>query len=1053
MRFYADLHIHSKFSRATARNCDLEHLAYWARKKGLAIIATGDFTHPGWMAELREGLIEAGPGVFRLRPELQKRVDERLPPACRGEVRFVLSVEISTIYKKGDRTRKVHHVVYAPDLASAERFTARLARVGNLASDGRPILGLDSRDLLEITLESGEGNYLVPAHIWTPWFSALGSKSGFDAIDECYADLSSHIFAVETGLSSDPEMNWRVASLDRFRLVSNSDAHSPPMLGREACIFDTDPDYFAVRRALETGEGYAGTVEFYPEEGKYHLDGHRKCGVRLTPEQTRELGGRCPECGGPITVGVMSRVEDLAEPGFRPPPRTAGEVRSLVPLPEILSEIEGVGPKSKRVSEGYERLVSRLGPELAILSDLSLDEFKKAGSSLLTEAIGRLREGRVIRQAGYDGEYGVIRLFERDELGRRQKGGLLFDEPSASDEPPSPVDEPFKRLRVETVGTPESEGAAGDSRERRQPLPGNRQPATNDPILSGLDPEQRAAAETVTGPLLIVAGPGSGKTRTLTRRMAHLARDHGVDPKNCLAVTFTRRAAGEMRERLQTLLPETGAAFPVFTFHSLGLEILREHGSRLGLDPGFRVASERERIEVLVSAVGVDEHRARPLLDRISRAKRGDEPGEGETEEARFAYEIGVRERNLLDFDDLIGMAVRLLDEHDGLRVLYRERYRYVSIDEYQDIDSRQYRLVRMLCPPGANLCVIGDPDQAIYAFRGSDPRFFGRFRRDYPNAARFTLKRNYRSGGNIVRASAQVMEGHRDADRALRALLESPERIAIHEAASEKAEAEFVVAAIERLLGGHSFFSVDSGRSDGSAGSELSFSDFAVLYRTEAQAAAPCEALSRSGIPFQVRSHRRLCEQPGVMEIVKCFELDEGGGLVHERLERAARAAVAESGIETDEANAARDLLAPLARERGDDAGRFLSELMLGADVDTWDPRADRVSLLTLHAAKGLEFPVVFILGCERGLLPLSFGDSGPDDIEEERRLFYVGMTRARERLLLCRAKKRRVWGKVRPREASPFLLDIREELVERQKARSRRGRKKEKDRQLDLF
>ena len=237
MAFYADLHIHSKYSRATSKNCDLKHLAYWARKKGITVVGSGDFTHPVWQAELKEQLVPAEPGLFRLRPDLEKEVTTMLPPACQGTTRFMLSVEISTIYKKGDKTRKIHHLLYAPNFSAVERMTERLSRIGNVKSDGRPILGLDSRHLLEITLESDPGSYLVPAHIWTPWFAALGSKSGFDAIDECYADLAPHIFAVETGLSSDPEMNWRVSSLDRFRLVSNSDAHSPEKLGREGlCV-------------------------------------------------------------------------------------------------------------------------------------------------------------------------------------------------------------------------------------------------------------------------------------------------------------------------------------------------------------------------------------------------------------------------------------------------------------------------------------------------------------------------------------------------------------------------------------------------------------------------------------------------------------------------------------------------------------------------------------------------------------------------------------------------------------------------------------------------
>ena len=379
IRFYADLHVHSKYSRATSRDLDLEHLFAWAARKGIGVVGTGDFTHPAWRAELKDKLVPAEPGLFRLRGEIEQAIARALPPGCQAPVRFMLSVEISTIYKKTDKTRKIHHLIYAPDFAVADRISERLARIGNIASDGRPILGLDSRDLLEITLTSSPDAYFIPAHIWTPWFAALGSQSGFDSIKECYGDLADHIFAVETGLSSDPPMNWRLSMLDRYRLVSNSDAHSPQKLGREATTFDCALNYFAIRKAIETGEGYVGTVEFFPEEGKYHLDGHRKCGIKLSPRETLAEGGRCPVCGGPITIGVLHRVEQLAdrsEEAALPPP-TGGEVSNLVPLPEVLGEIAASGPSSKTVERGYGRLLAALGSELSILQSVPLEDIAR----------------------------------------------------------------------------------------------------------------------------------------------------------------------------------------------------------------------------------------------------------------------------------------------------------------------------------------------------------------------------------------------------------------------------------------------------------------------------------------------------------------------------------------------------------------------------------------------------------------------------------------------------------------------------------------------------
>ena len=1079
MAFYADLHVHSKYSRATSRNCDLEHLALWARKKGIAIVGTGDFTHPAWRAEIREKLVPAEPGLFRLRPEIERAVEERLPHACRSErttTRFMLSVEISTIYKKFDKTRKIHHLIYTPDFDAMDRVTASLARIGNVNSDGRPILGLDSRHLLELTLESDPESYLVPAHIWTPWFAALGSKSGFDAIDECYGDLAEHIFAVETGLSSDPPMNWRVSSLDRFRLVSNSDAHSPEKLGREVCVFDTDLDYFALRRALETGEGYGGTLEFFPEEGKYHLDGHRSCEIRLSPDETRSHGGLCPVCGKPLTVGVMHRVEDLADRSEEEaaPPPTAGDMRSLVPLPEILSEILEVGPKSRRVARHYEGLLGRLGPELPLLNEVPVEDIRPASSSLVAEAVSRLRRQEVVREAGYDGVYGTIRLFEDAELRGFSRGASLFGEdapaPASAQRDPAPsrAESPRRekdgppRTADETSASPPPAPASSSHRAPAPPpshagdsvpaVPGVPAAGSAD-VLSGLDTDQRRAAEIASGPLLIVAGPGSGKTRTLTHRIAHLVARHGAAPHQCLAITFTRRAAGEMRERLRALLPEVREGVPIHTFHSFGLSVLREHWNAAGLQRGFRVASDDERVRLLRDTLDLSERKARGHLAAISRTRRtavapaGD--GAGETEEA---YRREMELRNWIDFDDLVIRAADVLESDPSIRTEYRRRHPFVSIDEYQDVDAEQVRLVRQLVPPEGNVCAIGDPDQAIYRFRGADVRFFSEFREHFPGTRVVRLARNYRSDRNIVALSSQVIAPSGSGQRSVPVLEEAPDLVTVHEAPTEKAEAEFIVQALEQALGGHSFFSIDSGRSAESEGRDLSFSDFAVLYRTEAQAPPLVEALARSGMPFQQRSHRRLLDHPGVVALVDALREAPDTGPVRERLD-AIRPAGGDGDGDDAEARAARELLRPVAEACGDDADRFLAELALGIEVDTWDPRADRISLLTLHAAKGLEFPVVFIAGCEDGLLPLKWGRPDPAELEEERRLFYVGVTRARSKLFLTRAKKRLARGKVRERAPSPYLADIEERLLERRRARLPEREAKGPDPQLDLF
>ena len=1054
MAFYADLHIHSKYSRATSKNCDLKHLAYWARKKGITVVGTGDFTHPVWQAELKEQLVPAEPGLFRLRPDLEREVAQMLPLACQGTTRFMLSVEISTIYKKGDKTRKIHHLLYAPNFSAVERMTERLSRIGNLKSDGRPILGLDSRHLLEITLESDPGSYLVPAHIWTPWFAALGSKSGFDAIDECYADLAPHIFAVETGLSSDPEMNWRVSSLDRFRLVSNSDAHSPGKIGREACVFDTELDYFSIRRALETGQGYHGTIEFFPEEGKYHLDGHRNCQIRLLPHQTKQLEGRCPACGKPLTVGVMHRVDDLADREDDTQPETAGAVQSLVPLPEMLSEILHVGPKSKKVGQHYEGLLNQLGPELQLINDVPLEDIRKGGDTLIAEAISRLRKQEVIREAGYDGVYGTIRLFREEELRQRTSGASLFTQ-----EPSPQTEQENTPPDVRAADIPKQGRTTRRKTDAAQTHSTSESPATSDnpvaapstDILAGLDSDQRGAAEIIAGPLLIVAGPGSGKTRTLTHRIAHLIRNHHVRPEHCLAITFTRRAADEMRERLHRLLPAVADTIPLFTFHALGMSVLQEHWNAAGLHRGFRVASDAERQHLLRETLGVSARQTRSLLSAISVAKRtGQAPAEARQADIYHRYQQELDTRNLVDFDDLIGRTIQVFEADPGLRDAYRERYQWVCIDEYQDVDEQQVCLIKLLVPPDGNICAIGDPDQAIYRFRGADVRFFTQFTTDFPGAHVVRLTRNYRSDRNIVHLSSQVIAPSGSEQQSTPVLADPPSLITLHEARTEKTEAEFVVHSIETLLGGHSFFSIDSGRSRDAEDRAVSFSDIAVLYRTEAQAETVVEALHRSGMPFQKHAHTRLLDHPGVAILIDTLREQPGDGALVARLEAACDKA--ETDRTGDETRAALELLQPIARECGDDLDRFLSTLALETQVDTWDPRADRISLLTLHAAKGLEFSVVFIVGCEDGILPLTWGKAEAADLEEERRLFYVGVTRAKTKLSLCHAKKRRWRGAVQAMSPSPYLADIEEQLLERRRSQlSARGKKKAD--QLELF
>ena len=411
MKTIADLHIHSRFSMATSKEGTPENLDFWARKKGISLIGTGDFTHPVWREELKERLVSEGNGLYRLRDAYVKEESRKFP----GEgTRFVVSGEISSIYKKNGKTRKVHNVILLPSLEAADAMAQRLEKIGNIHSDGRPILGLDSHDLLEMMLDVCPEGILIPAHIWTPHFSVLGAKSGFDSVEECFEELTPYVHALETGLSSDPAMNWRISKLDRYQLVSNSDAHSPSKLGREANLLDIDCSYEGLYQAIQTGEGLEGTVEFFPEEGKYHFDGHRKCGVSLSPVEAERLGGICPVCGKKLTMGVDHRVEQLADRAEGFVKKDGKKYESLVPLPEVISACMGYSTASKKVQGCFEKMLQTLGTEFDILRNVPSEDIKTCAGERIAEGIENVRTGNVKRIPGYDGEYGKIELFEEN---------------------------------------------------------------------------------------------------------------------------------------------------------------------------------------------------------------------------------------------------------------------------------------------------------------------------------------------------------------------------------------------------------------------------------------------------------------------------------------------------------------------------------------------------------------------------------------------------------------------------------------------------------------
>ena len=1115
MPFIADLHIHSKYSRATSRNLDLENLYHHALLKGIGLLGTGDFTHPSWMAEIEEKLIPTGGGLFTLKPDLAKTAAGGLPEAFETELHYMLSAEISCIYKKDGATRKNHNLVFFPSIESAKAFNKKLDAIGNITSDGRPILGLDARDLLEIVLDTDEKGVLIPAHIWTPWFSMLGSKSGFNSVSECFGDLTPHIFAGETGLSSDPLMNRRVSMLDGLTLISNSDAHSPSKLGREANLFDTELSYEAIFHALKAPQnpGFLGTLEFFPEEGKYHMDGHRKCGVSLEPAESVKLNGLCPVCGKPLTLGVLHRVLELADrteetaemispnkPGFE----------SMIPLEEILSEILSVGPKSKKVQTRLSALITKLGPELSILRDLSEEELNASGVPLLGDAIMRVRRGEVVLEGGYDGEYGVVKVFSQDDKAELPGQKLLFRVPETP--PPPTVGEKTERPFIKK-NAKNSEGA--------------------EPRPKGLNDMQQEAVNHPPGPLLIVAGPGTGKTHTITRRIATLI-DNGIDPSSILAITFTNRAAREMGERLHGLIGENTPL--ACTFHALALDLL---GTREDTSPAIADDAARKRLlkEALLVSLSADERKGMRLsaLSRlIEQAKQqlispdDDLSAVTQSQTDLFrrcysAYEQLLKRNNLMDFEGLIFRLVQTLEADPAFCREVTSRFCHLFIDEYQDLNHAQYRLTQLLAPQGHSICVIGDPDQAIYGFRGSSSRYFHRFMEDQPKATHVTLTRNYRSSQTILSASGSVL-GAKDK---VHSTIDGIKHITITPCQSGEEETVAIGKQIEDLIGGIGFHSMDFG-SAGENETVHSFGDMAILTRTHSHGVEIASRLTAAGIPCAVTSKGGPYDHPAMMRFLATLKLVSGcGSLIdletalplftdtaiafplyppasqngehlgvtdlianpyllpetwcsHREAMLEVLGSLLKLRVECLNAEPVRqihclleELPAITLEIKGDDGfgdamkalldqaeafgaqgttDRFLSEAALSREQDTLAITAEKVNILTLHASKGLEFPVVFIAGCEAGNIPFEPEYGDPSDPDEERRLFYVGMTRAKERLILTRAARRLKFGQPVECGPSPYLTDIEELLLESQK-RKMPSQKPEGPVQLSLF
>lgn len=1061
MRLIADLHIHSHFSMATSKKLNPEYLDYWARLKGIKVVATGDFTHPKWLEELKEKLGPAEPGLFKLKPEY--RIAGDLPKKIPGATapRFILSAEISNIYKKNGQVRKIHNVILAPDFETVDSYQHELRkRKFNITSDGRPILGMDARDLLELTLEVNEQNFFIPAHIWTPWFSALGAKSGFNSIDEAFGDLTPHIYAVETGLSSDPPMNWMVGSLDRYTLVSNSDAHSPEKLGRNANYFNCELSYEAICNAMKNpSEGtFEGTIDMYPQEGKYHYAGHRKCGIRWNPLEAVKNGYVCPVCGKKVTMGVMNRVIELSDRENIETRPDRKPFHSIIPLKEILSEILQVGENTAKVKKEYDRLLRKYGPEMSILLETPMEELRQNNDKILAEGIQRMRKRSIHVDEGYDGEYGSMKVFsehEINELKNREQAFLFENKEQKMTKPePRPLI-PFDLEELQAI----RKSANYKTPENSEALAAEAHPGD---ILSGLNPQQKAAAIHEQGPALVIAGPGTGKTRVLTSRIEYLIRKKGMDPENILALTFANKAAEEIRERMAG---KTNKSIKAHTFHSFGLEQLQNITGK-----EIQLIDEEDKISILRQQGNHSASEAKKMASTISKLKqlilRKEEFDENEVIEK---YQHFLKNNAMYDIDDLLYELYRLLKEIPEYRKKLCDQFCYILVDEYQDINPVQYELIQLLTGnESPNLFAIGDPNQAIYGFRGADVTFIQRFRDDYPEAKFYRLPQSYRCSEPILKASADVLLTG-DASWTPPEGNDSNIKLKIVRNRSDSSEAEYIARTVEEMIGGLRFFSMDSNISAGNENYMVSsLDDFAILCRTRQQFPSIAKALEDHSIPHELIGDAPITQNKEVRKILRILKATVNpevysrlaeksldittAGILREMKVSEQISYLCDNGYASlkDEEPLLYSRLMHMAEDYHASTGKFIKALSLRSSADMTFKNGERVRVMTLHASKGLEFNAVFIAGCEEGLIPYTLFRNNDVDYAEEQRLLFVGMTRAKQYLLLSHADRRKLHNMNYKLKRSSLIDKIKKTYYdkEQQEVKEKTGKN-----QLDLF
>ncbi len=891
-KFIADLHIHSRFSRATSKDMNLFNIAKMCEIKGIDLVVTGDITHPQWLNEIKENLVEDSNGLYTLKKN--------------RKVKFILGGEISCIYKKDEKVRKIHNMVYFPDIESAEKFSKKLEKIGNITSDGRPIIGLDAKKLLELSLEINEKVIFIPAHIWTPWFSLFGKMSGFDSIYECFEELTGYIFAVETGLSSDPPMNWKLSQLDRFTLVSNSDAHSPSKIGREANIFECDLNYYSIYEVLKDKKKIT-TIEFFPEEGKYHYDGHRKCNVVLNPEEAIKLNNLCPVCGNPITIGVLHRVIEIADRKEVIPQQS---YISLIPLEEIIAQALGINPSSKKVKNIYDKLIKSLGNELKILQEIPLEDIKKIGGEILAYGIKKMRKGEVEVIPGYDGVYGKIIVINEEERNfLQQKSGIFVEKLNIKK--PRKYKKEIKIIKREIIESIENQKVTIRNENQLE-------------AITSLDKY-----------IIVIAGPGTGKTYTLKERINFLLKNN-EKPENIFVITFTNKACDELYERI----PEKNVN--IHTFHTLSKIIIEKFLRRK-----IKILDGKTQIEIISNLINskkksdLDLFLKNLYLHRIGKNIK-------DFKEEIIQYLEYLEKKEIFDFDRLILKACKIVEEEN-----LNFTISHLLIDEFQDINEIEYNFILHILKTNATLFAIGDPFQSIYGFRGGSNIYFDKIINDLGKVKKIDLKLNYRSCKKILELSHKIIK-----KRDLFPVRDCDGEINLINFEDDEIEAKFIAKKIKEFVGGFDFHTSKNSKEI------ISFKDIAILYRISALNKKIKLALKENGIPFQES---------------KDIPLEE---------------------------------------------------------TENMNFNVEKVNLLSFHASKGLEFKVVFIIGVEEKIIPFNIGKYKTDE-EEEKRLLYVALTRAKDKLIITSAR-RFVFGEIVDNKKSKFLNNLIFKSIKRKKIKT---------------